>query len=422
MTSRCLAASILVLGGLVAGTWQGVLAAAISPNEMAMQGTLTGANATIGGHVIPSFNVKITTSISKTAVSFTGTKVTLTGPIDGTITADNTVPDGTIEKTRLKFAGTIGGKNVTLTGDVTGAIDGSHLNIQGTLAGHVASPPSISLMDKFFKSNGLMLRQSVFDKTELQQPAAFQWVKPSGGGSSYAIDAGLTWNVMNYLERTTNFDELVSHVMLGPSVEYHRNTQIKSLQDTFEAGLTALYVGGGYRYDEVGYYLQATGQYKDDRINTGKGAQVLLSGAPICQALAMGGVANAAKWDPGWLQWTWQPIVGLQYASADNVFKTNQSGEVGRLKGNVALGVYPWGKMLDQQIEGDVRETYWYDEAQEGAYDGHGRGQNLFEATGTFWFDVAQNAGLGIDYMRGENPEQGFSRQETVTLSLKAKF
>ncbi len=227
---------------------------------------------------------------------------------------------------------------------------------------------------------------------------------------------------MNYLERTTNFDELVNHVILGPSVEYHRNTQIKSLQDTFEAGLTALYVGGEYGYDDFGYYIQGTGQYTDDRINTGKGAQGLLSVAPICQALAIGGVANAAKWDPGWLQWTWQPVVGVQYAGADDVFKTNKSGEVGRLKGNVALGVYPLGKMLEQQIECDVRETYWYDETQEGAYDGRGRGHNLFEATGTFWFDVAQNAGLAIDYTRGENPEQGFSRQETTTLSLKAKF
>jgi hypothetical protein len=411
-----------MLGALVAGTWPGVLAAATSSNEMAIGGTLTGANVTISGHVIPSFNVKITSSISTTAVSFTGTKVTLTGPIDGTITADNTVPAGTIEKAKLKFAGTIGGKSVTLTGDVTGVIAGSNLTMRGTLAGYVAPPPPVSLIDKFFKSNALMLRKSVFDKTELQQPAAFQWVKPSGGGSSYAIDAGLTWNVLNYLERTTNFNYLVSHFLFGPSVEYHRNTQIKSLQDTFEAGGTALYVGGPSGYDQFGYYLQATGQYKDDRINTGKGAQVLLSGAPRCKALAMGGVATDSMWDPGWLEWTWQPMVGLQYASADDVFKTNKSGEVGRLKGNVALGVYPFGKRLEQQIEGDVSETYWYDEAQEGAYDGHGRGHNLFEATGTYWFDVAQNAGVSIDYTRGENPEQGFSRQETVTLSLKAKF
>ncbi len=129
MTSRRLAASILVLGEASRGrdvAEQRIGCSDLHERDGGARNVHRGTNTTIGGHIIPSFNVKIDTSISKAAVSFIGTKVTLTGPVDGTITADNTVPYGKIEKSTLKFVGTIGGKSVTLTGDVTGAIDGSH--------------------------------------------------------------------------------------------------------------------------------------------------------------------------------------------------------------------------------------------------------------------------------------------------------
>jgi hypothetical protein len=263
-------------------------------------------------------------------------------------------------------------------------------------------------IDSFFKTNHLTLAQSVFDKNSIQKPAAFQFVLPSGGTNSYAIDAGLTWNGL-YGEWLGSLWEV------GPSIEYHRNTQTKTPQNTFQAGLSI--VDGFGDPATVFHYVQAVVKYKNDRINSGQGAQVFLSYTLANWDLAVGFARG-----PGSLQYMWQPTVGIQYESADDVFKTKRSGEVGRVKGHLEAGLYPFGEKLQKSIELVAQETYWYDAAQEGAYDGRQRGHNLFQASGTYWIDATHNIGIGTDYSRGDNPEQGLARQETVILSLKAKF
>jgi len=263
-------------------------------------------------------------------------------------------------------------------------------------------------IDSFFKTNHITLAQSVIDKNSIQKPAALQLVLPSGGKDSYSIDAGLTWNGL-YGQWLGSLWEV------GPSVEYHRNTQTKTPQNTFQAGLSV--VDGFGDPGTVFHYVQGVVQYKDDRIMSGQGVQASLSYTLVNWDLAIGFARG-----PDVLQYMWQPTAALQYEGADNVLKTGKSGEVGRVKGHVEAGLYPFGKRLEKRIELITQESYWYDAAQDDAYDRVQRGHNLFEASGNYWIDVTQNLGLGIDYLRGDNPEQGLARQETVMLSLKAKF
>ena len=127
-------------------------------------------------------------------------------------------------------------------------------------------PGLVDRIQEFVERYQISLRQSVIDRNAIEKPAMFQFVHPSDGEDSYSIDFGLSASLF------PKESELVpaQHWFIGPTVEYHRQTQIKKEQDNFQAGLTAIWIPVDIS-EGSGHFIQASLKYKDDRKGVGEG-------------------------------------------------------------------------------------------------------------------------------------------------------
>ena len=267
------------------------------------------------------------------------------------------------------------------------------------------TPPADPLGD-FAKQFHLSLRQSVLDKNVIEKPASIQFVHPSNGKDSYAIDAGVTLRWVD-----------TDHWFVGPLAEYHRQTDISKPQDNFQAGLTVINITGDVTKDPITSFLQGTLKYKNDHITTGKAALAKIDYTPLAPRAGIGTSIGSGE-----LEFTWQPTIGLQYESADNVRKTKQSGDEARVMANIEVGLFPWATALHHRLQFVARETYWHAFARSGAFDRFSADYDIFRASLSWYLDTGRHFGIGIDYSNGSDPELGLLRQELTTLSLKVKF
>jgi len=275
----------------------------------------------------------------------------------------------------------------------------------GLYAQDAVTPPEDPLGD-LAKQFHLSLRQSVLDKNVIEKPASIQFVHPSNGQDSYAIDAGLTFRLVD-----------TDHWFVGPLAEYHRQTQISKAQDNFQAGLTLINITGDVSKDPVTSFIQGTLKYKNDRITTGEALLAKLEYTPLAPRAGIGTSIGSGEFE-----FIWQPTVGLQYESADDVRKTKQSGEEARAMANIEIGLFPWASSLRHRLQFVARETCWHSFARSGAFDKFGADYDIFRASLTWYLDTGRHFGVGIDYSNGSDPELGLLRQELTTLSLKVKF
>lgn len=268
----------------------------------------------------------------------------------------------------------------------------------GVLGVDNASALQISLKDRF------KLRQSVVDKNVVEKPAQIQILFPRNAPTSYAVDAGLTVNVIS------SNSSLVSRLQLGPSFELHRNNQTDKPQATFVGGATALYFLGNH-------VNQGTLAYKTDKIKHTSTWQASGKYTPLVPRLADGLIRG-----PDWLKFVWQPTVGLEY---DNIVKTQQSRPTGttyRGYASVDTGVYPAAVKLDEKLIWATSYSYWKDLSESSALDdAHDRHQ-LLKSSLTMYIDSMKHVGVGFDYVRGEDPSKGLASQTYGLLSLKIKF
>lgn len=258
------------------------------------------------------------------------------------------------------------------------------------------------------KSLHLSLRQGIADKNMVEKPATFQWVHTAGESDSSSIDMGLTFWIRD--------DE---HWNIAPALEYHRQTLTAKKQDNFQGGLTIYNITGDVTQG-LATNNQATITWKDDRINTGSAALTKVTCTLLDPKLDIG-LGSAISL--GSLKVLWQPTGGLQYESAENVRKSGQSGKTAHAYANLEVGFYPWAKELRDRFEIVVRKTAWRNFSASSAFARlYDRTQTLFNGTVTYYFDPNKHIGLGLDYVNGQNPEQGLQKQESTTLSLKLKI
>jgi hypothetical protein len=251
------------------------------------------------------------------------------------------------------------------------------------------------------------LRQSTSDKNVIEKPATLYFVHPSDGTKdSYSIDAGLTMNLFNS-----------SHWLIGPTAEYHKQTQSSKEQDNFQAGATVIFIAGDVS-EGLALYTQGSAKYKRDKIQVGEGSLTKLDVTPLYVPLALGRDIG-----PDLFRFTWQPTIGIQYETASDVLKSSQSGKVFRGYGSIEVVFYPFAKPLRRNLSIEICDTNWPNFSRTGGYSNkYSKDHNLFQVSSKFYFDDKQHVGIGIDYNDGENPEQGLLKQKLTMLSLLLKF
>ncbi len=270
-----------------------------------------------------------------------------------------------------------------------------------------------SSFDKFLEDHGIVVRQSLANKNFNNEPAAISWISPQGGADSTTIDIAIGMNAKEGSFTGGSWNLL-------PKVEYHKNTDTGSKQDTLKAGfnMTCIFEDPTPPPGQQvwSHYLELSAAYKDDRIKTGQGISGSLSYTPLYAPL------HFASYGTGNFRYMLTPRIALLAEHANDLTAGALSGSVTRLKASVELSVYPFFKTHADGIEVLVGYQTWFNQSRSGPFASDKKHQELFTASLNFYLDRDQRYALGLDYTHGENPEDGQADQTVTSLSFKMKL
>lgn len=267
-------------------------------------------------------------------------------------------------------------------------------------------------LEDFVDRYQIMLRQTTGDKNAIEKPAAFQFVNARDGGKdSYAIDVGLTGSVI------PNTSQLAANWYAGPTVEYHKQTLISKKQESFQAGATVIDICGDVAEGDWVSISQLSLKYKHDKANVGTAFLGMLDYTPLYPKFLLGQIRG-----PEWCHFVWQPTVGAQVENGNNIMKSGHGGTDFRAKCAGQVGVYPFGAAFKNHLEIVANFTYWRTVAENGRFNEVRDNRTLFKAGMTYYLDPKRHFGIGLDYLKGEDVEQGLPKQENLIASLKVKF
>jgi hypothetical protein len=285
----------------------------------------------------------------------------------------------------------------------------------------------------------VMLRESVFDAKSIAEPARITYVRPGSGDDTYAIDAGVAFNLITYSPGNWQLDW-----RLG--AEYHRDSAAASLKDVWTTGVLFDLAIGNPATSANTFLINGDIRYKDDTVADLRSAVVSLELLPIIAALKIdtlnevpmrqSPVGADGKSSPseqrGILAWRWQPFVGLLEESsldtAANVEKGHQI--VGRYGAEVQI--FPLFRWVRDRVELTARYTAWSTLDSTGVYDGDDFSA-FYQVGLKYWFDTPtpvggsetrkkMRIGLGLLYENGDNPELSLRDTDQLTFSLTAIF
>jgi hypothetical protein len=289
---------------------------------------------------------------------------------------------------------------------------------------------------KLARSYQLSLRYSSTDQTALKKPATLQFVAPEDKQSSYSIDAGLTWGLSDYFETGFSFeDSLWSYSAFA---EYHKNSLINKEKDSFLTGGQLQAAIGDIQNGTKAIQIDGRVVYKKDNVSTSDGLIAESMFFPLI------GTKDATRpfvpkiggyWGSQNLILLLQPGLGIQYEAASTVDKTGRSGSTLRGKASIDFAVYP----LAQYLRGDSNDVigplelvtsyvHWENFERAGGFIGRDHNHALLKASCNYYFGGYDEKlekrpfAIGIDYVHGDNPEEGFSSQSFYQVGLKLLF
>lgn len=263
-------------------------------------------------------------------------------------------------------------------------------------------------IENFLTKHKISIRQSVKDNNTIGKSASFSVVNAAGQDSHEAIDAGITVEAFGG-----------THYSVSPYIEQHRKTDPSSRKDNLQAGGTFIFYHGNVE-NEIVHYMQASIAYKEDDVASSHGSVYKITYTPLYnlqEAWAIGAWRGPDQW-----RYLWQPNLGLGYEKSNDVRKSGIAGSTYRAFGNIEIGIRPFAKSLGNSLELVANGTSWHGLSHSGAFDSLGDHDSFITVSINQYIDDAQHASVGLEYVNGDNPEQGLLDQEATTLTLKIKY
>jgi hypothetical protein len=255
--------------------------------------------------------------------------------------------------------------------------------------------------------------QQTTDNKKVAQPALFQYVAKKDAPDVWVVNLGVKFNVL----AAANAD-IAKYIQLGPSLDYQRNTAADKEQDAFKAGVT-LDVQTGDVQDHPAAFISSTVNYARDGVKH-------ISGLQAKSSATVGGKDHEKSWRYIWqpnaitdlflVDFVYTPLLGVEY---DHTFTANMESD----KGYVVRGVprlvttaYLVPSVFDHRIELIADLT-----ARRDLLGSRAAGWHRLVKLSANLYVYKDAAGIGLDYITGEDPDAKFVNQTLVQISLKVK-
>lgn len=290
------------------------------------------------------------------------------------------------------------------------------------------------------------LRQSFQSSKGRAEPADIGFSTAAGSSNAYTVGAALGYNLVP--------DAWAAHVEeLSPFVEIQKNTAQTKPQDVLLAGValnTTLLNVVEHLWTPI---IDGKINFKRDRVGGTRGMQGALLFTPFIARGVLGGRPKKAQqvWflpnnptkilgtssaDPRlnlfWFEYN--PYVGFEYEGAYRATKELSTGTAVRFLARLKLSfdVAPdyWQAVpviSGIQLVGDGYVRQDITDSIEKKDDTHPLGKvslnlDIFKQEGEQEGTIVRSAGIGLDYLIGEDPANGFEEQQVLRVTFKVKL
>jgi len=260
--------------------------------------------------------------------------------------------------------------------------------------------------NNFFKN--ITLRQSFQSKNDKAEPASFTFTNPKDGESSFLINTALGINLFPYNENLT----------FSPFIEYHRNTLIDKEQFTYSGGAFFEWVAIKITGKEIKWVpiLIASAKYNNDRkkdIESFMGNIYVAILNPLSN-INLGKVASLEFY----------PYFGIENENRMKTENQSDKGNIYRffLRLNLVLNPFNNVKSMMGKIQISFDYQYRYDFST--FLKDLSKKHNYFTADLNYQLFQSNklSAVVGLEYVNGEDPTQGFEKQSYYALLFKIKL
>lgn len=255
----------------------------------------------------------------------------------------------------------------------------------------------------------IKIRQSAYDKNKFSKPGSIQYTNADDGDTAYSIDMGISLVAME-----------TDKWLIGPKVEYHRNTNIEKEMNTLMIGITGSYRLGSPTSDPNLGDVRATPmvwadgnlEYKRDGVTDAKSWQIKHVFNPLYAPWAIGTRRGSDN-----IQWGIDTGAGFEY---EDIFSGSNDKDGETLRGTARLGVvvYPLFKAFHTRVEAGISLQYWHEFTQSGDFDD---GNDDFDKIITYlnyFLDEDHTVGLSLSQVNGENPSTGLLDQSFTQIGF----
>lgn len=259
--------------------------------------------------------------------------------------------------------------------------------------------------------------QQTTDPKLVAKPALFQYVAKKDVPDVWIVNLGVKFDVLAALEA-----DISKYLELGPAFDYQRNTAADKEQDMLKAGVTLDAYTGALEERAAVALLASSVSYTRDGVKDTSGLQVKGSATIVAKGCAK---HWRCVWRPNVTtdlvvaDFVYTPLLGLEYDHAFEAAMAVDEGYAVRAVPRLVAAAYLAPSVFGHRVElvadltarGDL-----FGSLADGWHPLVKLSGNLYVYRNTA---KGEAAGIGIDYIDGEDPDAGLADQTLVQISLK---
>jgi len=256
------------------------------------------------------------------------------------------------------------------------------------------------------------VRQNTNVKKDIASPAFVTFTRPAGGTATRQIGIGILAGVFS--KAGSGIDGLI---------DYQNNTAVSKEQDVFKLGASAHWRLTNLDKHAASPLLAFRSNFKNDAVKTSRSWQTAVGGTVLFKGSHVVPLPNVIRIFGNAFDFVYFPYVGLEFETTYRAADPLAEGNVVRLVGTLSLAIYPAARQLNNRLEftssynvrRDLRDTTNEIEQTHPLFNGQ---INYF----FFKSEKRGEFGVGVTYVNGQDPDQGFAKQNYWQLGLKIRL